>query len=245
MEESTGAKFALQIAIHTLRDRCKNLQHRISVLEEENLNLRMICSRKEDVAHSLTELDNLRVQIAELTEQKDQMQGKIKMVTNENRDLWNKLGTLVSENKNLDEQLHKINETVNQHTTPQHKALIRSKTFTQEEPHIRVLQKNLELNEKISLELENVSLKLTDSFSKQKEEFEKIYSEIAELQNNEIVISEHFGFCFEDKIEDDVYEEFKYMLDDVKMLKNEVLQQREVLEKNLKNLDCLRTRGKC
>lgn len=243
MDESIGAQYAIQIAVHTLRDRCKNLQQRIVTLEEENVQLRVKCSQHEEHLDSLSELDKLRAQVTELTEQKDQLHDKIKMVTNENQDLWKKLGKLISVNKNLGEQLYKINETVKQHTSPQSQTtLIRSKTFTQNEPHTKFLQKNLELNEKISMELENVSLKLTDSFSKQKMELEQICSEIDDFQNSDD-ITENFGFCFEDETDDDLVEDFKYVLEDMKILREEVLEQKRILEKNVNNLDRLRKEG--
>ncbi|CAH2007198.1 unnamed protein product [Acanthoscelides obtectus] len=231
MEESLGAQYAMQIAVHTLRDRCKSLQQRIAQLEDENVELRVRCDRQEVNESSLSELDTLKEQITHLTEHRDQLQEKIRMVTSENQDLWSKLGKLINVNKNLGEQLKKINDTVTQHTTPQHTALIRSKTFTQDHPQTKVLQKNLEMNEKISLELENVSLKLMDSFSKQKMELEEICSEIDKMrESGEDVISENCGFYFDEEIEDDMVEEFKYLVDDLAALKEQALEQRKVLE---------------
>lgn len=113
--------------------------------------------------------------MVELSEQKEQLQNKVKMVTNENQEFWSKLSKLTKVNKSLGSQLTKINDTLTQHSsnpTPQSN-LIRSKTFTKSELQTKVLQKNLEENDKISLELEDISLKLSDSFSKQKKELGK------------------------------------------------------------------------
>lgn len=63
MEEGQGSQYAIQIAFHTLRDRCKTLQQHIALLEEENVNLRIQCSRHEESKHSLNELDYLRAQV--------------------------------------------------------------------------------------------------------------------------------------------------------------------------------------
>lgn len=240
MDESVGAQYAIQIAVHTLRDRCKCLQQRISLLEEENVILRTKCVRNEETENSLSELDKIRAQITEVTEQRDQLQERIKMVTNENQELWTKLGKLIRVNKNLNEQFNKINDTLNQHTSPP--ALIRSKTFTQNNPllkHSPQKTNNLEINENLSLELENISLKLMDSFSKQKLELEKICSEITEMQCDDDIITENFGFCFDDGLEEEVYDEFNYVLEDLKALKEEVLLQRNAMAKNLKQMECL------
>nr|XP_023019030.1 protein spindle-F [Leptinotarsa decemlineata] len=243
MEESLGAQYAIQIAVHTLRDRCKSLQQRITLLEEENVDLRMKCTRSEEAEqHSLSEMDKLRVQITEVSENRDQLQEKVKMVSGENQDLWNKLGKLMNLNKNLREQLGKINQTVNQHLAPTHTNLIRSKTFTQMDPQMKLSPKNLDINEKISLELENISLKLSDSFSKQKMELEKMCSEIEDVQYNEAVVTESFGFYFDDQLEEDLFEELKYILEDLKLLKGEVLMQKETLKTALMYLDNLQSR---
>nr|CAI5826395.1 unnamed protein product [Callosobruchus analis] len=246
MEESLGAQYAMQIAVHTLRDRCKSLQQRIAQLEDENVGLRVRCNRHESNESSLSEMDKLKEQITHLSEHRDQLQDKIRMVTAENQDLWSKLGKLINVNKNLGEQLKKINDTVTQHTTPQHATLIRSKTFTQDQPQTKVLQKNLEMNEKISLELETVSLKLMDSFSKQKMELEEICSEIDKMQESEeAVINEDCGFYFDEEIENDMVSEFKYLVDDLAVLKEHALQQQKVLEENLRNLETIKDSNAC
>ncbi|VEN56766.1 unnamed protein product [Callosobruchus maculatus] len=118
MEESLGAQYAMQIAVHTLHERCKSLQQRIAQLEDENVGLRVRCNRHESNESSLSEMDKLKEQITHLSEHRDQLQDKIRMVTAENQDLWSKLGKLINVNKSLGEQLKKINDTVTQHTTP-------------------------------------------------------------------------------------------------------------------------------
>ncbi|KAG5881935.1 hypothetical protein JTB14_034293 [Gonioctena quinquepunctata] len=88
------------------------------------------------------------------------------MVSGENQDLWNKLGKLMSDNKKLREQLGEINETVNLHIAHTPKTLTRSKTFTQTDSTPKLPHRNLEINEKIILDLENISLKLSRQFFK-------------------------------------------------------------------------------
>lgn len=244
MDEHLGAQYAVQIAVHTLKERCRNMQQRISILEEENINLRTSCLQRGEPT-SITELEKLKEQNTELHQQKEQLQEKVKMISNENQGLWRKLGKLVVVNKSLGEQLNKITQTVQNRAGPLQiqNPLIRSKTFTQDEPMTKFLQKNLELNEKISMELENVSLKLTDSFSKQKLDLEKFSNELYELRSIE-VIGEHLGFGYIDKIEDDLYDEFEYVLEDLRLIKAGIVEHKDVLKKNLKNLHYLCKEGK-
>lgn len=61
-EGQQGSQYAIQIAVHTLRDRCKYLQQHVALLEEENVNLKIKCSRQEESRTSLNELDHLRAQ---------------------------------------------------------------------------------------------------------------------------------------------------------------------------------------
>lgn len=238
MEESVGAHYAIQIAVHTLKDRCKTLQQRLQLLEQENVILRTRCIHNEENDVSSTEIGKLKKDLTEITEQKDHLSERVKMVTSENQELWNKLGKLVKVNNNLNEQFHKINETLNQHTSPP--TLLRSKTFTQNNPVIKHSQKNLEVNENLSMELENISLKLTDNFSKQKIELEKMCTEIENFQcGDDDIITDSFGFNFEENVEEEVYDEINYVLDSLKQLKEEVLLQRNALRKSVKQMECL------
>lgn len=231
-----AAQYALQIAVNTLQERCKVLSHRVSVLEEENVQLRKSCLKEEETS-SLTEIQKLREKVTQLTQEKEQLQEKARMVISENQELWKRLGKLDTVNKYYVEEFNKISETVSQNRTPlqAHTALIRSKTFTQDEPITKCFQKNLELNEKISMELENISLKLSDSFSKQKMELEKFSSELNELKTSEM-IGEHLGFGYNENIEDDLFDEFQFVLQDLKVLKSEVVEHKEILRRNAKNL---------
>uniref|UniRef100_A0AAR5Q3J4 Uncharacterized protein n=1 Tax=Dendroctonus ponderosae TaxID=77166 RepID=A0AAR5Q3J4_DENPD len=241
-----GPQYALHIAVHTLRERCKQLQQHVALLEEENINLRSKCSQHEDLNRSINEVDNLRSQVAELSEQKEQLQNKVKMVTNENQDLWSKLTQLTKVNSTLGSQLTKINDTLTQHattqfsSTPQHN-LIRSKTFTKSELQTKVLQKNLEENDKISLELEDISLKLSDSFNRQRKELDVLCSEISELiVSNEELVTDNCGFLFDEELQNDLLAEIESYGDDLKLLRTAVEQQQTVLELNVKNIHLLK-----
>lgn len=58
-----GPQYALHIAVHTLRERCKQLQQHVALLEEENIHLRSKCSQREDINRSINEVDRLRYQV--------------------------------------------------------------------------------------------------------------------------------------------------------------------------------------
>ncbi|XP_060525627.1 protein spindle-F [Cylas formicarius] len=243
MTEPHGAQYALQIAVHTLRERCKALQQRVVLLEEENVGLRVQCNRYEDKEHSLNEVDELRERLTQLTEQKEQLSEKVKMVTSENQGLWNKLSKITKVNRSLGSQLNKISDTLVQHaggTNATPITLIRSKTFTKNELQTKVLQKNLEENDKISLELEDISLKLSDSFSKQKKELDMMCRDMEEAQSSNDILKENCGFLYDDELEDGLIDDVKNASDDLKIMKDIVLSQRLVLMKNIKTITDLK-----
>ncbi|XP_019865688.1 protein spindle-F [Aethina tumida] len=232
MEESVAAQYAVQIAVQTLKDRCRTLQQRVAELEEENVNLRMSCVQREQDSLSLTEIDRLRQHVAEVSEQKSQLQNTVEMVTNENKELWRKLLKLMKTNRNLGSQLHQISDTLTNHNS----TLQRSKTFTQTEPHVKVLQKKLEENDQISSELENISLKLIDSFSKEKQEFEALCTEIKDLHATDNIAAENFAFCYEDDLDSDTFNDLYGVLEELRLLKEETMLQQNVLKACLKKM---------
>lgn len=232
MEESVAAQYAVQIAVQTLKDRCRTLQQRVAELEEENVNLRMSCVQREQDSLSLTEIDRLRQHVAEVSEQKSQLQNTVEMVTNENKELWRKLLKLMKANRNLGFQLHQISDTLTNHNS----TLQRSKTFTQTEPHVKVLQKKLEENDQISSELENISLKLIDSFSKEKQEFEALCTEIKDLHATDNIAAENFAFCYEDDLDSDTFNDLYGVLEELRLLKEETMLQQNVLKACLKKM---------
>lgn len=249
MENSAGAQYALQVAFQTLKERCQQFQQRIAVLEEENVNLKTKQISIESSVDSLSEIDTLKKSITELTEQKTQLRNHVKIVTDENKQLWNRLSKLTEVNKSLGTQLTKINDTLSQHNSKQpHSPVIRSKTFTIDDPQIRKHpQKNLvEENDKISSELEDVSLKLINSFVKEKLELELQCSQMAELQSNNRIISGSFGIEYPDEdIEEVSNTEIEDMLKSLSDVKEALLEENKKLEKTVLNLSQIDTNKKC
>ncbi|XP_063909184.1 protein spindle-F isoform X2 [Zophobas morio] len=238
MEEPIGAQYAVHVALQTLKERCKNLQEMVITLEEENLHLRGQLSQSGPNSVSVSDLDKLKAQVAELTENKLQLLNKVKMVTSENQELWSKLSRLSHVNHNLGTQLSKINDSLVQYTTKKketHSPLIRSKTFTQDEPHTKVLQKNIEENGKICAELEEISLKIINSFAQEKSELDSLYSEIHDIQWGENIITDSCGFYYED-YDNNIIDNFNSVLEELKTTKETVVSQKAALQIILKKL---------
>lgn len=228
MEESVGAQYAVQIAVYTLKERCKSLQERIDELEDENRNLHVLLSRNDELSTSLTELDKLRQNVTELTEHNSQMNTKCRMVIKENEELWRKLTRLTRANKNLDSHLHKISSSIAQHVNIAPTGLIRSKTFTQTEPQTKILQKNLEENDKISLELEDISLKLADSISRHKLEM----NDLQIVEN--CILNGNFSYNYDEGENEGVMEEIDAIAGEVKGIYDEIQHQKLILIEQIK-----------
>lgn len=85
-----------------------------------------------------TELAMLREKNNELTRQKQQLSEHITMVAAENRQLWSRLSKLTKNNENFDQQQDKLDPGSPSNT---HQNLIRSKTFTQNNPNPKLREK--------------------------------------------------------------------------------------------------------
>lgn len=243
MEES---HYALHIALQTLKERCQQFQSRISTLEEENVNLRLKCCENTPTNDSsFNQIDGLTHQVTKLTEQKGQLSKSVAMVTAENRKLWTRLSKLTQRNETIGSKLNKINDSLSQHSPAP--ALIRSKTFTQESPQNKFLLKAnydvVDESDKISLELEDISLKLISSIAKEKLELEQQCSEMAEMQSNEGLISNSFTFGYVgDDVDNTVVEDMDLHLSDLKSIKELLATENRKLLKNLSNLSTVKGR---
>lgn len=236
MEEDTGSKYALHVALQTLKERCQNLQQRLSVVEEENIALRVHCNNIES-RNSMTELDTLRIKVLELKEQKTKLEDNFKLVANENKHLWSRLSKLLQVNKTLGSHLTKINESLNQHSK---KALIRSNTFTQTDCDAK---KAVAENGKISLELEDVSLKLFSTIAKEKTELESQCSEMMEIQSE--TASNSFGFSYASDNNDTLVEDLEQHLNDLKNIKETLGRQNSLLKSTLANMESIKSDHLC
>lgn len=167
---SSSSHYALHVALQTMKERCQNLQKRLSALEEENLGLRMAqpnMSSSEAATHerrvsNQTELEVLREKVSELSRQKIQLTDHISMVAAENRQLWSRLSKLTKDNQALGGSVARMKESA---VGGGSQNLIRSKTFTKNAPNPklrdRLPREGSEVSsssEEINMELEDVSL---------------------------------------------------------------------------------------
>ncbi|XP_065089160.1 protein spindle-F [Ochlerotatus camptorhynchus] len=165
---SSSSHYALHVALQTMKERCQNLQKRLSALEEENLGLRMAHPNmsSSDATHerrvsNQTELEVLREKVSELSRQKIQLTDHISMVAAENRQLWSRLSKLTKDNQALGGSVARMKES----TVGGSQNLIRSKTFTKNAPNPMLRDRlpregseGSSSSEDINMELEDVSL---------------------------------------------------------------------------------------
>lgn len=241
MEESQGQQYALQVAVQTMKERCLQLQQRLTAVEEENTQLRMKYNADylelSDV-NSKPEIEILREKVAQLTKQKSQLTHNVLMVATENRHLWNRLSKLTQANQVLGSHLHKINDSVNSNvssspvspTSPSH--LIRSRTFTQETPPPKIIPK-MDKEVYIDTSLEDISLKILNNIAQEKSELEKQCAQMAELHVNNSFVHSSIGFAYpKDDLENCDFELIQHT-EKLKYIKEALLIHREKLKNNM------------
>lgn len=155
--ENLATHYALQVALQTMKERCQNLQQRLTSVEDENTNLRTIAGLDKPnkstissesptitlkISEQHNEVEHLRDKVAELSRQKVQLTEHIAMVATENRQLWSRLSKLTKDSQTLnkDKEIRDTNplspamanSSAGSGTANN---LIRSKTFTQNSPN--------------------------------------------------------------------------------------------------------------
>ncbi|KAH8383859.1 hypothetical protein KR009_010937 [Drosophila setifemur] len=136
---SDKMNYALQVALQTIKERCIQLQRRVTNMEEENQRLRESTTRSGSVSVGVGatgDVLSLRTQVSELQRQKEQLEEHIGMVSNENRRLWSRLSQLSKDQQQPAPPSPDLRANLNQN-------LIRSKTFTQHSPNPHLRQKML------------------------------------------------------------------------------------------------------
>lgn len=232
---------AVAIVIQTLKERCKNLQDRLTEVEKENVTLRCKHLQLDEAKEvSLTEVDKLQRKVSELTEQKTQLKNNVLMVASENRQLWARLAKLMQANKTMGSHLSKINDSLDQHNNTS-STLIRSKTFTQEQPNLKLTPRNpIDLQDKISLELEDISLKLINSIAKEKSELEMQCTQMAELQNSDVNIGSMSFNYLDDDTDDSIVEGFENHIKCLKSIRDVLLTNRNNIKENINDLSLVK-----
>lgn len=224
------SQLAVKVAVEVLKERCRQFQERIGNLEKENVILRTrgdrFVERKQNGQE--LEVEDLRRRIIELTEQKSHLKKNVSIVTDENRRLWSKLTELVCASGGSDN----VVECGKKQATSARNALIRSKTFTQEQPAVVIRERAEDIHDKISLELEDISLKLIDSIAKEKTELELQCSQMAQLQAADL----SFAFSFDNFDDDGLIDHFECHLNDLKSIRDTLNVEKKILLNNMENL---------
>lgn len=204
MDVSTASFYALHVALQTLKERCQNLQNRLTTVEDENEVLRKTAGMDLPPANN----NDLRGMVGDLVRQKSQLTEHISMVTKENRQLWSRLSKLTKENSSLGISITKIRDAINSGspqsgsgiTSSRNNNLIRSKTFTRPNPKLRdrlpadlVTEQSTGQgeDEEENMSLEEISLQIINKLVEGKENFEQKCEEILDTTTSENLC---FGF---------------------------------------------------
>lgn len=211
------AQNATRIALQTVKERCCLLQMRINALEKENLQLNAQASSSDGGGGGAGETDSgrLRETVLQLTREKSQLAQHVLLVSDENKKLWSRLS-------HLSEELPKRIE----HPVPN---LARSQTFTYPSNFKRINE--IEENGKeIKNSLEEMSLKLIDSFLIEKSEYVDQYEQMVEMQigDNDADATA----CNSDSLA-----EIKKQLEKMNEIKRAAIQQQAYLKKYMTHLD--------
>lgn len=206
-----------ELALHAMRDRCLLLQRRINSLESDNIKLKLDVTKATENAYTPLRDDEklaLQEKIAELNKQKSQLLHHVFMVSCENKNLWNKIATLKGpEKKEYTKQ-----------------PLVRTNTYIQSNP------KTAQFQEKFpEPSLEEISLKLIDSFIQEKSQLVDQYEQMTQLQETEddcVLNLDSIEFHFMEDPSTDSLKELQTQTEKFQSLKKEIAQQ----EKDLKTV---------
>lgn len=180
-----ASNYAMQVAIQTMKERCHQLQCRLSIVEEENLRLRIEKQKLTSgmlTNESKNDVSSLQEQVAHLSRQKSQLTNHILMVATENKQLWTRLSKLTEANQSLGSHLSKISETLNKHPLGD-----------SQKPHESIsIVNSCEKESKASKEesLEEISLKIINSIMREKMELEQQYEQMVELQTGAVSVED-------------------------------------------------------
>lgn len=212
-----------ELALHAMRDRCLLLQRRINALESDNMRLKLdITKATENTSYIPLREDekfSLQHKIAELNKQKSQLLHHVFMVSCENKNLWNKLSTLKVPDKGKEygkQPVARTNTYV--HSTPKSSANYQEKYSESS--------------------LEEISLKLINSYIQEKSQMVEQYEQMAQLQDvddDNLLNVESIGFTYVEDPAMDSLKEIQLHTEKLQNLKKELAQQevhlKEIIER--------------
>ncbi|RVE54067.1 hypothetical protein evm_001190 [Chilo suppressalis] len=203
-----------ELALHAMRDRCLLLQRRINALESDNMRLKLdVTKATESTSYIPLREDEkfmLQQKIAELNKQKSQLLHHVFMVSCENKNLWNKLSTLRGPDK---EFLKKPQLRTHLHSTP---------------------KSSVNYQEKFSeCSLEEISLKMINSYIQEKSQLVEQYEQMAQLQDvddENLLNVDSIGFTYMEDPVTDSLKEIHFETEKLQELKKELAQQEDDLK---------------
>lgn len=254
-DANSASFYALHVALQTLKERCQNLQQRLTTVEDENEILRKTTGL--DCPDSVPENNEeyLRGLVGDLVRQKTQLTQHIAMVTNENRQLWSRLSKLTKENSSLGMSITKIKDVINNPTaqgahggaSKSNNNLVRSKTFTQHTPNPKFRDKCIvddvgrvgggggeSREDEENMSLEEISLQLISKLVEGKENFEQKCGEIMETTTTDNLC---FGFTGAQSEAGEVTETIDKCTANTSTLKEALLQQQGQLKQLIMSLN--------
>lgn len=210
-----------ELALHAMRDRCLLLQRRINTLESDNMRLKLQTqSSSSHIPLNDDEKATLNQKIAELTKQKSQLMHHVFMVSCENKNLWNKISSIKgSEKPAIKEGKH---------------PLVRTNTYIQSTPRT-----SANYQEKYSeSSLEDISLKLINSYIQEKSQLVEQYEQMTQLQDvDNLLNADSIGFAYFEGQGPDSLKELQYQTEKLYNMKKELDQQESDLKLIITNVE--------
>ncbi|XP_053977599.1 protein spindle-F isoform X3 [Hylaeus anthracinus] len=243
-DDKHSSYYALRVALKTMKERCRQLETRLTIVEEENMCLKIECAKNESTAivkvndnNEKTIVQNLKEEVEELTKQKSQLTHQIFMVAAENRQLWKRLTKLTRTNKSLGSQLTKISDTLKQHSPAQPSEIV-SYNFDGVSHTTKQEDGGREQS------LEEISLRLINSIMLEKSDLEQQYAEMVELQNNTEFNLQNIGFTYPEDSDTDL-ELLKQHDVRLTQMRNTLLAQQTKLKRALQHFKKMKEGAMC
>ncbi|XP_034829635.1 protein spindle-F isoform X1 [Maniola hyperantus] len=224
-----------ELALHAMRDRCLLLQRRINTLETDNMRLKLDITKateKSEYTPNLQEDDkvSLHQKIAELNKQKSQLLHHVFMVSCENKNLWNKLSSLKGSEKSVRDRPKQ--------------PLVRTNTYIHSTPKY-----NTQNQEKYSdSSLEEISLKLINSYIQEKSQLVEQYEQMTQLQDmdDDILNMDSIGFTYMEDPATDSLKEIHSQTEKLQCLKKGLSKQEKDLKTVVSRIETIMKEGyKC
>lgn len=203
-----------ELALHAMRDRCLLLQRRINALETDNIRLKLdVVKASECSTYTPMKEDEklaLHQKIAELNKQKSKLMHHVFMVQCENKNLWNKISTLKGPDKSNKQPLLRTNTYI--HSTPKNSSHYQEKYSESS--------------------LEEISLKLINSYIQEKSQLVEQYEQMAQLQDmdDDLLNADSIGFTYIEDPPTDSLKEIRCQTEKLQSMKKELMQQENDLK---------------